>query len=343
MKVDKLTDEQTARFPEFVSRWKAVGLSTEPLNFDKAVAAAKKCYRLAGLQEPQRFFQFGGPISAAIGATIIDRFDERGPSAKVSDVDKSVYEKCKSVIPSVAKQLKTTQACVLGLLASQDKRKFWEAVRSHLSAQIYGSHEAGWLSFYSFFREVCDLKEETEPLTGIMEMSEVCGWWAPYQNACIFQDRHNALHLNEEGQLHCENGPAVAYPDGFEVYALNGVRMTKENVMTPAEKMDPKKIVKETNAEIRRELVRKIGMERFIQEVGAKVLDRTEDGMYELIQVKLDRDMEPGIFLKMINPSIGTWHVEGVERHCKTVQDALNYRAGLLNHLSEDWKPSQLT
>ncbi len=34
-------------------------------------------------------------------------------------------------------------------------------------------------------------------------------------------------------------------------------------------------------------------------------------------------------YLKMLNPSIGVWHVEGVAPAVRTVQEALNFRNGL--------------
>jgi hypothetical protein len=43
----------------------------------------------------------------------------------------------------------------------------------------------------------------------------------------------------------------------------------------------------------------------------------------------------------MKNPSIGIFHVEGVEGN--TVQEALNFRAGLPLKGSVNWEPSLLT
>jgi hypothetical protein len=101
--------------------------------------------------------------------------------------------------------------------------------------------------------------------------------------------------------------------------------MPKEYVETPWDKLDPKLIIKETNAEVRRELVRKIGIERVVEKLGAKVLDKKGD--YELIMLDIgDNNLRP--YLKMKNPSIGVYHIEGVQPGCKTVDDALNFRNG---------------
>jgi hypothetical protein len=125
--------------------------------------------------------------------------------------------------------------------------------------------------------------------------------------------------------LHNETGPSVLYADGFSVYSLNGVRVHKEIVETPAEQIDPQIVMKETNAEIRREIVRKIGVERLCQKLGADVLDK--QGHYELLNLSLGENRKRP-YLKMLNPSIGTWHVEGVHPDCKSVEEALNWRNG---------------
>ena len=94
--------------------------------------------------------------------------------------------------------------------------------------------------------------------------------------------------------------------------------------MTKPEDIDPKIILKENNAEVRREIVRKIGIERLCQKLNAKVLDKQGD-VYELLNLDLGENLiRP--YLKMRNPSIGTFHVEGVSPDCKTVQEALNWR-----------------
>ena len=49
-------------------------------------------------------------------------------------------------------------------------------------------------------------------------------------------------------------------------------------------------------------------------------------------------------YLKMKNPSIGCYHLECVAQECKTVQEAINFRAsGLKNLMGKDWNPWILT
>ena len=117
------------------------------------------------------------------------------------------------------------------------------------------------------------------------------------------------------------------YPDGWAIYALYGVRVPQALVETPADALDPHEwVLKQTNAEIRREAVRKIGIERVCERLGAKVID-TQGDMYELLLLDLgDRRRRP--YLKMRNPSLGVFHIEGVHPDVKTVEAALTWRNG---------------
>jgi hypothetical protein len=155
----------------------------------------------------------------------------------------------------------------------------------------------------------------------------------------VATQKPSIIKKNNNG-LHCENGPALAYDDGTsEFYYLNGVVMKKEQVMTPAEKMNPKDILAESNVEVRRELIRKMGIDRLVSELPHKVMDK--QGNYELLSVSLSDEVTDARYLKMINPSIGVFHVEGVEGD--TVKEALAFRARSVIGGDETWNPSVLT
>jgi hypothetical protein len=62
--IQSLTKEQESQFPVYVDRWLKVGLATERMDRDKAIEAAKKAYRLAGLKEPTQFYFTKSPRDA---------------------------------------------------------------------------------------------------------------------------------------------------------------------------------------------------------------------------------------------------------------------------------------
>jgi hypothetical protein len=159
----------------------------------------------------------------------------------------------------------------------------------------------------------------------------------PHKNICWISERHNILNRNGAGRLHKDGGPALAYPDGWSIYALNGVRMKPEHVLTVAEKLDPKIVLAESNVEIRRELIKKIGMERFLEVCPHKVLEKK--GSYELLSIPLSDEVKDSRWLKMVNPSVGCFHVEAVSPECATVQQSINWRC----NQTTDWNAEILT
>ena len=161
-------------------------------------------------------------------------------------------------------------------------------------------------------------------------------WW-PNRHFIMVCDRPLAIRRNGAGLLHCENGQALEYRDGWGLWMLNGVRVPKELVMTEPEQLNPKLILTERNAEVRREIVRKIGAERVIQKLGGKTVHKKGD--YELLTLSVPGMAIVPTYLKMRNPSIGVWHVEGVPPEIKTVDEALAWR----DSEDEYVRPSVLT
>ena len=68
----------------------------------------------------------------------------------------------------------------------------------------------------------------------------------------------------------------------------------------------------------------------------AKIIDTWLD--YELLKLHIPNMVTTPIVLKMKNPSIGYYHIEGVPSYIKTVQEALTWRCNGFT-----WNPKQLT
>jgi hypothetical protein len=159
------------------------------------------------------------------------------------------------------------------------------------------------------------------------------GLFYPLDEVCIISDRPATIFKNRNG-LHRDGGAALSYPDGWSIWALNGVRVPQEIAESPAEQIDPRLILKESNVEVRREIVRKIGVERMLWKLGSKKLDT--DSTYELHEVPIG-DNRKACALKMLNPSVPElWHVEFVPPTVRTVQEALNFRNGLTPEQIDD-------
>jgi hypothetical protein len=166
-----------------------------------------------------------------------------------------------------------------------------------------------------------------------------------YINAgfCVVSQPPIAIH-HKGIVLHNEKEKAVSFADGWGVYALNGVRMDSKYIETPASQLSVVDVMEEQNVDVRREVLRKVGLDRFIKETGGKCLDTYEmfiNGkkcIYQLLEISLDNETTARV-LKMDNPSIDAMHVEGVEDTCSTVKEALAWRNGFDEYV----EPKQLT
>jgi hypothetical protein len=171
---------------------------------------------------------------------------------------------------------------------------------------VYGPHDAGWLAFYDYFREAVGLSAQTEKISGLVRAAKSAGWWIPHQKICWVSERHSVLILDDRGLLHCASGPSVAYPDGWAIYAWHGVRVP-ERIITQPETITAPEIDAESNSEVRRVMLERFGVGRYIQESGAKCVSEYPDSHQivglrtaKLYSKELNGD-EPIVMLDMLN------------------------------------------
>lgn len=333
----KLTPEQEVIVAENRERWIKIGLNCDPCDVEKSIECINKAYDAAKEKHPQNFYLYDSPASAAIGAAITDKAiyndNKPGPAKKKYQAQTvAVYPRA---LESCLEQLKKVHNFTPTKTQLKDFALENLELDFYLNHQIYGSHDAPWLSFYDTWRKL-GLEKEVEPLLGLIELASYCGWWAAYDRCAFLQHRHLEIHMNPAKQLHKDLGPAVRYADGFRMWYLNGVVVPQDIAETPGEKLDPNLILNTENVEIRREILRKIGPEIFIAKMGAKKIEDEKNAegqiVYELLSLKIGTRNEARA-LKMLNPSVPElWHVEFVPDSTKTIDEALMFRA----HLTPD-------
>jgi hypothetical protein len=108
-------------------------------------------------------------------------------------------------------------------------------------------------------------------------------------------------------RLHCVDGPALAWPDGYAVYAISGIRLTPERGAAMAGgKLTAREILDETNAEVRRVLVNTYNAGdggRWVRDLGAAPIHADVDMMghpRRLYQIEQPGD-EPYTLLEITN------------------------------------------
>lgn len=295
-RIDELTEEQRAQMGPWAEKWIQIGLSTEPADWERFEKCAKDCYRYADLDPNVPVVRVPSPIvgglAAPIAASLITilrgqktaaREDGRNESDRLSatkqvcsramdraisnDIDEEVTRHIhRAVFEAVADHVQTPVAQAVDEAIDSAKLVWWHS-------RFGGSLWSSWSAWESFFREVCHLElpnglsDRAPAYAGTCESA--CWWW-PNRDFIMVSDRPRKIHLDDHGRLHNTEGLSIEWPDGWGIYSIDGVTLTKDQAVGEVTK---EMIESEENAEIRRILVTRYGMERYFTETGAELID----------------------------------------------------------------------
>jgi len=101
-------------------------------------------------------------------------------------------------------------------------------------------------------------------------------WWWPHRDFVMVCERPIALHRDAAGQLHSDTALAIEWPDGWGFAMHHGVRVPDDVVLHP-ERLTVARIDAEKNAEVRRVMIEKFGMKRYVSEAGASTIHEDTD------------------------------------------------------------------
>lgn len=200
--------------------------------------------------------------------------------------------------------------------------------REFASKCFCGSFEAGWLSYYTFFKQVVKIN-----LTPLLDHFETISKYACYSyihnRTVIFSRKPKEIHM-QNGILHNENGPSILFADGFSVYSLNGHRVSEQIVMRP-ETLTVKQIEGESNSDIQSIMLDRFGWERYIDECGAVAIDSRRNDIENTLEILYDTPRF-GRRLVCTCPT-GRVFVKGIETRddTTTCEGAQNWLSGYTN------------
>lgn len=102
---------------------------------------------------------------------------------------------------------------------------------------------------------------------------------------------------DSEGRLHSATGPALAYSDGYKLYSWHGNRLPKKVIEHP-EELSIEKILSQGNVEIRRIMIERFGVERFLE---ASKTEKVNEDEYGVLYRMEFADDEPLVMVKVLN------------------------------------------
>ena len=175
----------------------------------------------------------------------------------------------------------------------------------------YGGEWTGYTEWIEFLRHVAGYERDKrvdyakwQPYCDLVLHSGVRIMHAEF---CIVSDRPESIKIetvNGRGRLHCADGPAKRYRDGWSIYAIHGVRVPAQVVMAP-ETLTVEQIKAEQNAEVRRIMIDRFGAAKYLRAIGAKVVSSAKDQhgfAWRLLSADVG-DVEPLTMVEVVNPT----------------------------------------
>ncbi|MHB8790181.1 MAG: hypothetical protein ACYDBT_09900 [Desulfobulbaceae bacterium] len=179
------------------------------------------------------------------------------------------------------------------------------------------------------FNTIFTIKQLTKHIEFV---NQNCFCWYLFDEISILVRSPHKWTTNTLGLLHCEDHPALEWQDGTRLWFLNGTCVPKWVTEKPIDAFTQEDIL--WNTDCCHEIAKRIGTKRLIRLFDTTVIDKLDN--YELIELKIEDPEEiihlfSGIlpkqkYLKMVNPSTGEAHVEGVHPTCETIKEALAWR-----------------
>ncbi|MFI8106058.1 DUF6745 domain-containing protein [Streptomyces sp. NPDC086023] len=290
--------------------WRAVAAATGPADRAAAEAGVRLAYRTAGLAEPARILWADSP-RAALGLL----GDPDGPWGTEAR-GRSVRDEVRSA-PWAAERARLSGAlgpqgwsrrwALTGARLWENTERLADRIRTGLVEElaedageeaeirlllldaVLGQHDAAWLSAY-------DTGAGT-PLEGVAAVAAAAGWWWPYERLAVVCERAVELHRDEAGRLDRGDGPALAFPDGFALYAWRGMPVPAD-LLSGLATLTPERIREEENAELRRVMLEHYGYERYLEESGAEPVHRDGTGVLWRIPLPDDEDV---VMVEVVN------------------------------------------
>lgn len=307
--ITKLTPQQEVDKIEFLKRYTEIGLNNNPTD-KSCVEEINLFYKELGEKEPH-YIWVEGPDDALI--TI---------SALSTELPKDLADWSDREIDSG----ETLSRDLINAYAKATKTQYFSA--------IFGNGNAYWVLYLKFGEHIGVKYDEANlRLLNIWDsLIRKCGWFYPFKNLCVVCDRPQVCLFDDNRELHCDNGPAIEFASGFKMYSLHGVEVPEFVVMNP-ESITMDHIEKEGNAEIRRIMIDRMGVSKYLEECKAELVDgdmtfvaNQNDDRY--VPRALMKDKEGRKFLVGTDGSTSRVYYMQVPEECNTCAEAASNLAG---------------
>jgi len=302
----------------YLDHWGAVRMSCEAADRPTAEEGIRQAYAAVGLAPPDRIVWCDGPmeiakrlataspdepIGANLKAEVFDRVrDKVGTLAEIfwkevviaaSELSENgtihaalgEHNRCKTVSKAVNRAVANAVDAYLCRLSVRARHLAlrWRSLphllpRSTFEEVAVGPDQLASLGVYEYLHDVMPSGELTRPMQGIWQIAKSADWIVPHEHVCWVSERPKLLRVDAAARLHCPDGPALQYPDGWRVYAWKGVQVPDWMIEHP-EKITPDAVADVIDPKLRNCMIEIMTPERFVGMGGASHVSEDDTGI----------------------------------------------------------------
>ena len=328
-KITTMTAEQSAEIDNWRETHLKLGRRTTPANWDVVQELISSLYEAIG-ETPPLIMQAQSPWQAMMMVGFYD-------SQLSSQLDSQLRSQLSSQLSSQLYSQLSSQ------LDSQLSKNAYEKYNLRWAPSWWRA----WQVFYAAARDVLGVKyngTDSNRLDLWMKAINDIHWMVPFKGICFVSDFPVSLSIDSAGRLHNESKAALEYADGYAIFAWHGSRIewdSAEHVILHPDRLTVTEIDKETNQEVKRVMLQRYGLDRYLRDGKAKCLHRDQYG--KLYQKELPgtsgEDGQP-LKLTMVAVKNSTPEPDGsikdyflqVPPHCKTAREAVAWTFGFEAH-----------
>ena len=314
-----ITPEEKLAMDAIAQKWIGIAMRTDPIEPEKIVPAIHALYAVAGLKQPRVVIVPSPLVMAfAYGASawvwhcrknpVTDSatdFATRSATASATDFATDSATRFATLSATLSATDAATDAATESVEYDVARACFALAGKGGLECakRWYYSYQGGnmwsaWTSYFEAMRDVLKLQlPEFEKYQAWEECALHGGFRVLHEEFCIVSDFPAEIHKDAENRPHNDNGPSHRWRDGWSLWYIHGVRVTEQIVMRP-QTLTIAQIDTEQNAEVRRVMMERFGMSRYIIESGSKVQHRDDFGLLYRREIAND---EPLVMVRVLN------------------------------------------
>ncbi|GII57882.1 hypothetical protein Pth03_62710 [Planotetraspora thailandica] len=300
-----------------------MALSTLLADRTAAQAAISELYRLIGLSPP-RFHWVASPMAALEtvppgvrlrAAETVDRMSEWPVPPRLSTSMRQLCLRLDGQVRHVHQGMAQLigQKVRASLLRSSNSTLLMAldgayGMRFHPGRNWDTAQCVSWVAHYDALRRAAGVvftPEQSRQLDLWATLARSCGWWWPREDVCVISERPVAIGTEVAGddgevRLHCSDGPAVRYADGWDVYAWHGTRVPSWVIIDPT----PERIAREANVEVRRCAIEQLGWASYIDQAGLRLVASAPDPGNPGVELRLYNMRKETRVLLAVNGSV---------------------------------------